>query len=86
MPFIPKEGQASIDLFEGLRYLARHRDYVLKSDGLDNYEYMYCKNGGGIHYEDDALIGSDICSAYERLVQLGWPQKHKFYLVLKDEL
>lgn len=86
MQFIPKEGQANIDLFDGLHYLARHRDYVLKSDGLDDYEYMYCKNGEGIYYEDNALIGSDMCSAYERLMQLGWPQKHKFYLVLKDEL
>lgn len=71
MQFISKEGQPSIDLFRGLRYLIRHQDYVLKSDGLDNYEYIYCKDDRGIYYEDDALIGSDICSAYERLMQLG---------------
>lgn len=51
MQFISKEGQASIDLFSGLRYIVRHQNYVLKSDGLDNYEYMYCKDGRGIYYE-----------------------------------
>lgn len=72
--------------FRGLRYIVRHQNYVLKSDGLDNYEYMYCKDVRGIYYEDDALIGSDVCAAYERLMQLGWPQHHKFYLVPKDEI
>ena len=86
MQFISKEEQESIDLFDGLHYLVRHQDYVLQSDGLDNYEYMYYKDGKGIYYEDNTLIGSDICSAYERLMQLGWPQQHKFYLVLKDEI
>lgn len=86
MQFISKEGQASIGLFEGLRYLVRHQNYVLKSDGLDNYEYMYYKDGKGIYYEDDALIGSDVCAAYERLMQLDWPRQHKFYLVPKDEI
>lgn len=71
--------QRQVTLKAGL-YLVQTEHKILKSDGLDPDEYMHWVSGIGICYEDGALIGRTDYEAYEVLMRLGWPKRHKFYI------
>lgn len=70
-----------VSLKDGL-YLVARQGGRLYSTGLAENEFIYYNSDKQyISYEDDGFIGNTWVGAFNRLIQLDWVHKHKFYYV-----
>ena len=73
-----------VTLKEGLDLLTRDGG-KLKSNGLEENEYMFYNKEKGICYDDNFVIGITPIRAFHVLMALGWPVGKKFYYIAEGE-